>query len=1218
MKGRDVFTTIRTEGGLLPVDLLQRIASSDTDIDGLTPEAYHLAEGERLNEIISRSWNRLLGAWTTFRSHAEQLPESDSGTTLTRERWLLILFQELGYGRLQPSKSIEIEGKSYSISHAWKSSPIHLIGFKVELDRRTAGVAGAARMSPHSMVQEFLNRSEKHLWAFLSNGLRLRILRDNSSMTRQAYVEFDIEGMMEGETYPDFVLLWLLCHQSRVEADIPEQCWLEQWTRTAEDIGTRVLDRLRDGVEQAISFLGSGFLACQGNSELREHLRFGNLSTQDYYRQLLRLVYRLIFLFAAEDRGLLLRPGAGQKERERYDLFYSTSRIRALAERMKGTKHIDIYQGLRVVMNHLGSIDGCPSLGLPALGSFLWSEDALPDLMYSNVENKYFLDAVRSLAFTIENKIFRSIDYKNLGSDELGSVYESLLELHPEINTEASTFELKSASGHERKTTGSYYTPSSLIQCLLDSALDPALNEACKKSNPEKEILALKVCDPACGSGHFLIAAAHRMAKKLATVRSGEEEPAPEIIKTALRDIIGHCIYGVDLNSMAVELCKINLWMEALEPGKPLSFLDHRIQCGNSFIGTTPAHVDNGIPDEAFKPIECDNREFANALKKQNKKEKNQMSMFGAFASESHSSYDSLGSGFLKFNGIDDSSIEGVLEKQVKYEHLKNSNTYKHELLIANAWCAAFLWNKIESAPPPITEDILRRLLKDAAVVSKATIAEIKQLSKKYCFFHWHLAFPDIFMVNKTEEDNLTTGWSGGFDVVLGNPPWDVLQSDKPDVFDEQHERIKLWSQFNEYSILKGRRDLYKLFIVMSKNIIAANGVVAFIVPVGIFIEDDCSDVRKKIFIDGSVLRLQHFQNNRKQFFPDVHASYRFVCIFFSRKPGTDLQFSTVIKSPDQIKLATWLKVPHNKLTLQLGDDLGALLFDENKYALTHNRCLNNLTKHDLLKYYVIAEFHASTDKKLFKENNDSNKNWGLLKNKCIHQFNYHFALPEKYIDANEVNKRCKRKNIDITMWTKNSKRLLFRDIARNDDARTLICCVAPEGYVSSYDTPMVIPEKYENNNLYLLLGYLCGVFNSFLYDFLIRPSVDKHIKGYILTRLPVPEPDFNNYLYYWLSKKSLELNGLDIEDNASMIIRAQIDALCFHLFNIQREDIDYIMETFPIVKRKDKQQYSEYRTKRLILEIYDAMIEAQNTGNPYQSMLDPLPVDSSVAHADN
>jgi hypothetical protein len=629
LRKRNIFTTIRTEGSILPADLLQRINERDAQLKGLTPDDYHLAGGLKLNEAINQSWNRMQGAWAVFQSALDKLPSTDTGTSVTREKWLPPLFQELGYGRLPAAKSIEVEGKSYPISHLWQQTPIHLVGANVELDTRTAGVVGASRISPHGLTQELLNRSEAHLWGFVSNGLRLRILRDNVSLTRQAYVEFDLEAMMNGEQFSDFMMLWLLCHESRVNAEKPQDCWLERWSKAAHEQGTRALDQLRNGVEEAIKALGRGFLAHPANQALLGRLRKGELDKQDYYRQLLRLVYRLLFLFVAEDRELLFAPEADEKTRERYTRFYSVSRLRRLAERWLGARHGDLYHVLRLMLQKLGN-GGCAELGLPALGSFLFSDEAIADLNGCELANHDLLEAVRALAFITDGHRRRTVDYKNLRSEELGSVYEALLELHPEINAEARKFNLASASGNERKTTGSYYTPDSLAQCLLDSALDPVVAEALKRPDPEQAILSLKVCDPACGSGHFLIAAAHRLAKHLASVRTGDGEPAPEAVRTALRDVIGHSIYGVDINPMAVELCKVSLWMEALEPGKPLSFLEHRIQCGNSLIGATPTSLKKGIPDEAFKPIEGDDKATCAEYRRYNKqfRESGQRSIF--------------------------------------------------------------------------------------------------------------------------------------------------------------------------------------------------------------------------------------------------------------------------------------------------------------------------------------------------------------------------------------------------------------------------------------------------------------------------------------------------------------------------------------------------------------------------------------------------------------
>ena len=178
-------------------------------------------------------------------------------------------------------------------------------------------------------------------------------------------------------------------------------------------------------------------------------------------------------------------------------------------------------------------------------------------------------------------------------------------------------FGFRQVAGNERKSTGSYYTPTSLVTCLLDSALDPVLEDRIQSfkalgfKSVDEAVLALNVCDPACGSGHFLIAAAQRIARRLAILRSGDEEPSPELLRHTLREVIGNCIHGVDVNPMSVELCKVALWLEAVEPGKPLNFLDHHIKCGNSLLGTTPEAIQEGIPDAAYDPIADDTRDAA-------------------------------------------------------------------------------------------------------------------------------------------------------------------------------------------------------------------------------------------------------------------------------------------------------------------------------------------------------------------------------------------------------------------------------------------------------------------------------------------------------------------------------------------------------------------------------------------------------------------------------
>jgi hypothetical protein len=782
------FATVRVEGSILPIDLLQRVAAGDARLGGLRPEDYRLA-GEKINEATNHAWNRLLPAWDAFKAASEKLPQGDPGHAVTLNKWLLPLWRTLEYGQLDPARPFEIDGKEYAISHIRYHSPIHLVGFRLDLDKRVE-TSGGKKPSPHGLVQEFLNRSEAHMWGFVSNGLKLRVLRDNIRLTRQAFVEFDLQAMFDGKVYSDFALLWRLCHESRVHAEKPEQCWLEKWSKAAAEQGLRALDQLRGGVENAVEALGRGFLH-PANAALLQKLRSGTLKAMDYYRQLLRVVYRLLFLFVAEDRELLFDPTASDPARDRYVRYYSTARLRRLAERLRGTQHTDLYQGLELVLSRLGTT-GSPELGLPALGG-LFDPAGTADLAGCRISNDDLLEAVRALAVVSDRRSLRPVDYRNLGSEELGSVYESLLELHPQFTPEPPAFVLKSASGHERKTTGSYYTPTGLITCLLDSALDPVLDEAAAKPEPEKAVLDLKVCDPACGSGHFLIAAAHRIAKRLASVRTQEEEPAPDAIRHALRDVIGRCVFGVDINPMAVELCQVALWMEALEPGKPLSFLRHHVQCGNSLLGATPALLAKGIPDEAFEPIEGDDRQLCRTFKRQNRDERQgQGDLFADLRP-----WERLGDVATAIAGLDalpDDTAEQVRAKEQQYERLVAEGGYRTSgRFLADLWCAAFVWKKTREFDYAVTERAFRRVDQSPHDVTPWMYDEVRRLAGQYQFLHWHLAFPGVFRPPTKGEnpDNELTGWCGGFDVLLGNPPW---------------ERIKLQEQ--EWFAAHGRADI--------------------------------------------------------------------------------------------------------------------------------------------------------------------------------------------------------------------------------------------------------------------------------------------------------------------------------------------------------------------------------------------------------------------------
>lgn len=1489
---RDIFTTIRTEGNLLPVDLLQRVAEGDKGLDGLSPEAYHIGENERLNEVINRAWKRCKTTWAAFRKEYRNLPDSDAGTTLTRERWLLVLFQELAYGRLLTSRAKEIDGKTYPISHFWNRTPIHLVSFRHNLDRRTPGVAGAARLSPHGLVQEFLNRSQDHLWGIVSNGLSLRLLRDNASLTRQAYVEFDLEGMMSGEVYSDFILLFLLLHQSRVEAEKPEQCWLEQWTRKAQEQGTRALDQLRRGVEEAIKSLGKGFLAHAGNAEIREKLRKGEMDAHELYQQLLRLIYRLIFLFVAEDRNLLLLPEAKEEVKRRYLNHYSLNRVRRMAGRVRGTRHADLWEGLRVTFRCL--YQGESALGIDPLGGFLFSPDAIPDLNHAGLSNESLLEAIRHLSYTREGRALRPVDYRNLGTEELGSVYESLLELHPEVNTAAATFDLRVAAGSDRKTTGSYYTPSSLISCLLDSALEPViegrLKEAkrlangewrteeekhyaysvvsgtgclaekhelgragiwtneeiperrairpdvsnspgseldsgkysgglgasgqsrvpavpadrpgqsqrtgnafdsqsaggdlhCRPASPSfsgnydsvqttfephsqsqtpqhlkkvwsqtplatrhsllaaQALLNLRLVDPACGSGHFLIAAAHRMAKHLAMIRTGEGEPGPEERRKAIRDVVSHCIYGVDLNPLAVELCKVALWIETLDPGKPLGFLDHHIKCGNSLIGATPELLEKGIPDNAFKPVEGDEKQVATTIRRKNRNERKwkEKNLFAGQAAAP--GLDETIEEIREWGFMPEDNQQAVSDKANLYHTLMDDPGIRHAKEVADLWTAAFFWPLTDASAASVpTEDRFRRFQEGSLELPDPMRRRMESLARRHRFFHWHLEFPEVFSAPHSLSGSVPNSLpQSGFDCVLGNPPWERIKLQEKEFFAQRDPEIAnapnaaarkklisrlpeenpaLWEDFHEakrnaeaeshYMRASNRYPLsavgdintYQIFAGLDRELASDKGRAGIVIPSGIATDDS----NKRFFADltekKSLISLYDFEN-REAIFPGVHRSYKF-CLLTIGGPGAapgGADFAFFLTNTSQLREED----RHFSLS---AEDIALLNPNTRTCPIFRSKRDAEITKAIYRRVPVLIDeskgeegnpwgitflrmFDMANDSHLFRTREElEGDGWKLEGNvfvkgeerylplyegKMMHLYNHRAA------DVEVNDKNILRKGQGSRLSTEDLKNpfrlpiphywvdqisvlralkadhsrfefIAYKGVSSPTNERTFMGALLPLVAIH-HNAPIILSMNSYSNAQYLIL---LANLNSFVFDYLLRNKANTtYLSFFYLCQIPVLTEKSYSLINFerkedgtseWIALRVMELccTAVDLtpfarkvwkdlikeaskisnfpglliwNDARRFLIRCELDAIFFHLYGINRDDVDYIMETFPIVKRKDEQKYGEYRTKRVILECYDAMTEAIQTGKPYQTILDPPPADPSVAH---
>lgn len=907
-------SSVRIEGGLLGPDILDQVLSGD--LPGQRPADFGLEARRNLTDEIAAVFADARALWGVFQNRLAKLREDDPATTVTRDAWVIPFLGLLGYAPSYNPKAYEVDGLSFAISHRasdeTESPPIHIVGARQELGRVPA--SGRPRLAPHSLLQEYLNRTE-HLWGLVTNGLILRLLRDCSFVRRQAYVEFDLPAIMEEQRFQDFAALYRLIHRSRLpRKPVDSECFIERYYSQSIEQGGRVREHLREGVEECILLLANGFLHHPANETLQNRVNPSysdndRISADSLYRQLLTLVYRLLFLLVSEDRGVL-------SSNPLYHKHYGIARLRRLLDqRAAYSDDDDLWQSLRVLWQVLVEDSPQPSLnnqpmaavlGLPVLNGDLFAPQVIDGC---TISNRDLLQAFWQLAWYTDRKtkVSRRVNYGALDVEELGSVYESLLELHPFLDGEQSrnwTFDFVKGGG--RKETGSYYTPPQLVNELVLSALEPVISSKLKveSKNRERAILSIRVCDPACGSGHFLLAAARRIAKELARIRTGEDEPAPERVREAVRDVISHCIYGVDRNPLAVDLCRVALWLESHSADKPLTFLDHRIRCGDSLIGVFSLEcLKEGVPDEAFKPLEGDDKTLARELAIRNREERKGFQ--DLFAAQKPYSLDELNQHSREIDAIRDDSPESIREKKRRFEQSHSDPVWVRRKELCDLWTAAF-FQPLTPKTPAITSSTLILRAADKPVDPRV-LGQAMRLNNQQRFFHWPLEFPDVFA-------------DGGFDVILSNPPWEHVELKEQEFFAvrdatvansrtkaERTKAIRGLEQSNPDLFLKyvealraadgsrrfladsirypltgrGRINTYAVFAEMCRNAVRPLGRVGIIVPSGIATDDTTKFYFQDVISKGSLVSLYDFEN-RKGLFPAIDSRMKFCLLSIS------------------------------------------------------------------------------------------------------------------------------------------------------------------------------------------------------------------------------------------------------------------------------------------------------------------------------------------------
>ncbi|WAI00953.1 AlbA family DNA-binding domain-containing protein [Methanogenium organophilum] len=1316
----DHYSYCTTSGGLITSHFLELLKGETTGFDYARPETFSEPWREE-DPVDSKEFDRRVEkAWKDLRDRYDELFSEfatlDEKALMTK--WIRPLFRNLGFELTHTSKKIEISDKiRFSFSHrGWYDKPglpkapvVHIVPYGTDLDVRPE----PRHPGPHDALQDYLNLHDD-LWAMVTNGQTIRILRDFHHTTVKGYIEFDLEGIFLTRSYPDFLALYRFCHASRfAPKDGTDTLYLEEYYEHSRQAGEKVGDRLRENVVHAIETFGNGFL----DHKLLHILKDDDQKVQDYYEDILRVIYRIIFLLYAEQRGML--GGMGEAK----GLFLDEYSITALRERCvlgaaPDDRHTDFWEGLKITFRMIEK--GVPEMGIYPFNGMLFDLTKDRILPEHQCTNAALLQAIRYLTWT-EPETGRGhhnhakagpqrISYADLSVEEIGAIYESLLDYTPRIITEPDIIEGRTYAansffldprGSDRKSTGSYYTNPSLVQELIKSALVPVIARKLREAGPtsgekERALLSIKVCDPACGSGAFLIAASNKLGFELAKVRTGSSLPELDTMQEARRDVLTHCIYGVDLNPMAVELAKVSLWINALVRDKPLNFLDHHVRCGNSLIGATPELMAEGIPDVAFTPISGDVKTVATELKKANKEQRKNQTL-------AQWTYPASGGGvpaqeFAHLSEYGEDDPEAVGKKKTAYCDLVLSDTYLHELFVADLWTAAFFWpltpDTAHTVPTTGDLSLVRQQGKDSMPADVQ--AQIHRLRKEHRFFHWHLEFPDVFSEN-----------NGGFDCILGNPPWEVVNLNEKEFFAYRDpviaespgakrkkliaELVKTNPKLHEEYIhalrhdqlstkfirnsgrfpltARGKTNTYSIFTELARCRIAPLGMAGIIVPTGIATDATTAKFFGDLVDTRGLVSLYDFEN-RKKIFP-IDSRMKFCLITMA---GSDVQ-------PASFDLAFFLHTfddlenKERKFTLT-PEEIALINPNTKNCPIFRSKRDAEITKAIYERVPVLIDetkgdtgnpwgvsfkqglFNMTSDSHLFrtrKEMEDAgfvlegnrfvkrDEVWlPLYEAKMFHQYDHRFGTfdgfssrPMTQIHSLDENNYQNTKSLALSWYwvpalevdrrfdSKTKWIIAFRSVARATDIRSGLFCHLPKVGVGHTAYLMLLDKKIEILQLYSNI-------NSFAFDFNCRNKLGAINLGYfILKQLPVlPPTTYTTYLTTIIAPSVIELTytAWDLKPFAEDVLaeigveqwnnwfpdnligpdgvpqpfvwdeerrfslRCDLDALYFHLYGIPREDVDYIMETFPIVKRKDDAAYGTYRTKDVILERFDEL----------------------------
>ena len=1057
-------------------------------------------------------------------------------------------------------------------------------------------------------------------------------------------------------------------------------------------------------------------------------------------------LYRLLFVFYAEDRGLL------PVNDSRYDDYGARAVRDDVARR---TAEGDAFSAVAThYHDRLTTLfrlvdEGDASIGLPPYNGGLFGSDAAPLLDEVRLPDAAVAPIIHDLSHVGDGKGPRFVNYRDMSVQQLGSIYERLLEQEPVRNEDGAI--VVRPNPYARKDSGSFFTPQELVDLIVDRTLKPLVEERREaferkaaelrsdrrpkvqrkaellNLDPAEAVLNLKVLDPSMGSGHFLVTAVDFIAdavadlveqasavsewldgdyvsplvERVAAIRGDLLQRAREsswvLDEAQLTDsaivrrlVLKRCIYGVDKNPLTVELAKVSLWLHSFTVGAPLSFLDHHLRCGDSLVGMRVAEATEDL------------RKFA-----------------VLFFSSAIAATEAASRGMERIEELSDADISEVQESANLFAEVDKSTAELRGLLdflCGFRWLTAGRKKKdLAAFETPLAEILGRHLANPwkllvegpdslavetttggdtARAAFKATWEKARSIAGRELFLHWELAFPGVWRHWEG------TRPVGGFDAVIGNPPWDRIKLQEVEWFEtrapdiahaqtaaERKERVErlhqqgapLAAEFDDakaeaeslsrmvrshdsYPLLgRGDINIYWLFVERAMQLVKPDGFVGLLTPSGIYGDKTLAPFFGMVSTSGRVAGLFDFEN-KKIFFKDVHASFKFCALIYGGAERTfaETRCAFFLHDTDAIADA-------ERCFPLTADDFARVNPNTGTAPVFRTRRDVEITRGVYQRHPVLVDrstgverrawpiryvrmFDMTNASKLFRTRGQLEADgfypvqgnrwkrgeelrWPLYEGKMVQAFDHRaasvvvnpenlnrpaqprYATREEHADPNWLPNPQFWVRTDVSKWPDGLEwAVAFKDATAPTNVRTMIAAIIPRSACGN-TLPLLMPDSIEIDSYVGNAWLLMACLNSFAFDFVARQKVQgQHLNWYLVEQLPVLTAGDCDVAFGKTSARELVRDHVlrltytahdmapfarDLGYDGSPFIwneeerrhlQARLDALYFHLYGINRDDAEYILGAFPIVRREDEAEFDYYRTRDLILAYMNAL----------------------------